>query len=90
MLLKTKVLFLKADEYMCVLLYYALDVRVEKSTRDWATRFPCTNVAQVALIPCSLTWDQAQFERFSYILSNGYRWNFRLARRNVIFKAKRK
>ena len=21
------------------------------------------------------TWDQAQFERFSYILSNGYRWN---------------
>ena len=22
-----------------------------------------------------LTWDQAQFERFSYILSNGYRWN---------------
>ena len=27
-----------------------------------------------------LTWDQAQFERFSYILSNGYR----LARRNVI------
>ena len=32
-----------------------------------------------------LTWDQAQFERFSYILYNGY-----LARRNVIFKAKRK
>ena len=53
MLLKTKVLLLKADEYMCVLLYYALDVGVEKSTRDWATRFPCTNVAQVALIPCS-------------------------------------
>ena len=26
-----------------------------------------------------LTWDQAQFERFSYILSNGYRWNFRFA-----------
>ena len=23
-----------------------------------------------------LTWDQAQFERFSYILSNGYRWNW--------------
>ena len=38
-----------------------------------------------------VTWDQAQFERFSYILSKGYRWNlnlfsFRLARRNVIFK----
>ena len=33
-----------------------------------------------------ITWDQAQFERFSYILSNGYRWT----RRNVIFKAKRK
>ena len=25
--------------------------------------------------PC-ITWDQAQFERFSYILSNGYRWNW--------------
>ena len=38
-----------------------------------------------------LTWDQAQFERFSYILSNGYRENwFRHARRNVIYKAKRK
>ena len=24
----------------------------------------------------ALTWDQAQFERFSYILSNGYRWNW--------------
>ena len=24
----------------------------------------------------TLTWDQAQFERFSYILSNGYRWNW--------------
>ena len=23
-----------------------------------------------------LTWDQAQFERFSYILSNGYRFRF--------------
>ena len=23
-----------------------------------------------------VTWDQAQFERFSYILSNGYRWNW--------------
>ena len=23
-----------------------------------------------------LTWDQAQFERFSYILSKGYRWNW--------------
>ena len=23
-----------------------------------------------------LTWDQAQFERFSYILYNGYRWNW--------------
>ena len=33
-----------------------------------------------------LTWDQAQFERFSYILSNGYRH----ARRNVIYQAKRK
>ena len=39
-----------------------------------------------------VTWDQAQFERFSYILSNGYRWNwaffsFRHARRNVINRA---
>ena len=34
-----------------------------------------------------ITWDQAQFERFSYILSNGYRDH---ARRNVIYKAKRK
>ena len=41
-------------------------------------------------IPFFVTWDQAQFERFSYILYNGYRWNFRLARRNVIFKAERK
>ena len=41
-----------------------------------------------AVVPKQLTWDQAQFERFSYILSNGYR--FRLARKNVIFKAKRK
>ena len=24
----------------------------------------------------TLTWDQAQFERFWYILSNGYRWNW--------------
>ena len=31
----------------------------------------------------NVTWDQAQFERFSYILSNGYR-------RDVIYKAKRK
>ena len=23
-----------------------------------------------------ITWDQAQFERFSFILSNGYRWNW--------------
>ena len=23
-----------------------------------------------------LTWDQAHFERFSYILSNGHRWNW--------------
>ena len=23
-----------------------------------------------------VTWDQAQFERFSYILSNGYSWNW--------------
>ena len=23
-----------------------------------------------------LTWDKAQFERFSYILPNGYRWNW--------------
>ena len=23
-----------------------------------------------------ITWDQAQFERFSYIPSNGYRWNW--------------
>ena len=30
----------------------------------------------------NITWDQAQFERFSYILSNGY-FSFRLARRNV-------
>ena len=48
-----------------------------------ATQFTAVNM--------QLTWDQAQFERFSYILSNGYRWNwFRLARRNVIFKAIRK
>ena len=26
--------------------------------------------------PYILTWDQAQFERFPYILSNGYRWNW--------------
>ena len=25
-----------------------------------------------------VTWDQAQFERFSYILSNGYRYRFAL------------
>ena len=41
----------------------------------------------------TLTWDQAQFERFSYILSNGYRWKkkfrFAYARRNVIYKLKR-
>ena len=24
----------------------------------------------------NITWDQAQLERFSYILSNGYRWNW--------------
>ena len=24
----------------------------------------------------TVTWDQAQFERFSRILSNGYRWNW--------------
>ena len=30
----------------------------------------------------NITWDQAQFERFSYILSNGH-FSFRLARRNV-------
>ena len=37
-----------------------------------------------------IAWDRAQFERFSYILSNGYRFSFRYARRNVIYKAKRK
>ena len=26
-------------------------------------------------VQSEVTWDQAQFERFSYILSNGYRWN---------------
>ena len=26
-----------------------------------------------------ITWDQTQFERFSYILSNGYSWNFRVS-----------
>ena len=26
-----------------------------------------------------ITSDQTQFERFSYILSNGYSWNFRFA-----------
>ena len=29
-----------------------------------------------ARFTAQLTWDQAQFERFSYILSNGYRWNW--------------
>ena len=39
----------------------------------------------------TLTWEQAQIERFSYILSNGYRFfSFRYARQNVIYKAKRK
>ena len=30
----------------------------------------------VLFISQDLTWDQAQFERFSYILSNGHRCNF--------------
>ena len=41
-----------------------------------------------------LTWVQAQFERFSYILSNGYRWNWALfvspCPPECYYKAKRK
>ena len=33
-----------------------------------------------------LTWDQAQFERFSYILSNGYRFRFAMPTRMLFTK----
>ena len=33
---------------------------------------------------------QAQFERFSYILSNGYRFSFAMPAGMFIYKAKRK
>ena len=76
------------------------DIRIIKN-RIWrnsatAAVFRCPSRGSPVFGTCQgllfmLTWDQALFERFSYILCNGYRWNwFRLARQNVIFKAKRK
>ena len=76
------------------------DIRIIKN-RIWrnsatAAVFRCPSRGSPVFGTCQgllfmLTWDQAQFERFSYILCNGYHWNwFRLVRRNVIFKAKRK
>ena len=66
-------------------------IKREKGTFFFGFKRSHERRKKVPFLQLEVTWDQAQFERFSYILSNGYRWfSFSLARRNVIFKAKRK